>query len=445
MRWEMFKAGSLGILKDTPINCLLVPWTAPRTSNLERIVSEAHAGGIATLALLQPESGGVSGAKAALQMRMDGVALEGDWLPSNVDAVRAAVGPSLLVVELSTRARMRFRSAEPILGTYQGVWPGIHIVDSSGNAEASATGSNWIYTNSGFLHAARAMTKSSIWISVRPPPDTAVSTTQYLQAIADCETVAAHWVITLDPSLSASIERSDPSALKTWAELARMLQFFVTNQRWQAYHSWSKLIVIQGPAQGALLTGGIADMIGASHTPFQILPPAELTPGSLNAKSVVLNVSHQALTTAQQKIVNDYAKGGGVVFNPPTAWNRIASASGSRVILDHKDAKQLGSAWQDLVQMIRQRPLGLSIFNVPSILFNLLENNSGNQLALELTSYADYPSENVTVHLAGKWRTVRLVEPDKPPRLLQTYPVDIGTGIDIDQIGTVAVLEAEHE
>jgi hypothetical protein len=444
MRWEMASQLSLDILQGTPVNCLLIPWNGSEAGGRDRLVSQIHTRKIAVLALLALGDSGVTQTKDALRGGVDGIVLEGDWTSSRAEAIRALVHSSVPVIELAKRARMNFDSAQPILGTYQGVWPGIHLIDETGSAEASATGSSWIYTNSGFLRAAHAMTASSIWLSVRPPGNTAVSTTQYLQAIADCETMAAHWVITLDPLLTAALKRREPGALKTWTEMGRMLAFFTSNQKWRSYLPFSRLVVIQGPQQGALLTGGVADMIGASHTPVQILPPWKLRAGSLTGSSVVLNIGSRTLAAAQQKIVRDYTEGGGVVFDPPASWSKIASGAGGRVILDHRDAKQLGGAWQDLIQTIRQRPLGVTLFNVPSILFNLLQNEARNQVVLELTNYQDYPAENVTVHLAGKWRTVRLVEPGKLPRPLEIYPVKEDTGVDLDQMGTVAVLEAER-
>ena len=45
---------------------------------------------------------------------------------------------------------------DPIVGTYQGVWPGIQIQED-GHAKAGPTGSAWVDTNTGFVRAARAL------------------------------------------------------------------------------------------------------------------------------------------------------------------------------------------------------------------------------------------------------------------------------------------------
>jgi hypothetical protein len=444
IRWDMRNAGSLALLKGTPVNCLLLPWNKARAADSKPLLAEAHSAGISVLALFTAPGGDPEDVKAALASHVDGIVLEGDWPISQSTAIRKLVAPATPFIQLSARSAIHFDSEAPVIGTYQGVWPGIHLIDDSGSAEASATGSSWIYTNSGFLRAARALTTKPVWLSVRPPPNTALTTTQYLQAIADCEMMGAHWVITLDASFVASLENHVASALKRWSEIGRMLQFFKTNQLWQSYKPLSKLALIQGPQDGALLTGGVADMIGASHTPVRILPPDRLRSGSLAGTTVAINVNPRELNATQQKVLNDYTRDGGLVFTAPAAWNKIVSGSAGQIILDNNDAKQLGSAWQDLEQIIRKHLLGIRLFNVPAILFNLLESDDGRQAVLELTSYEDTPAENITIHLAGHWRTVELLQPGKSPQRLETYAVQEGTGIDINQLATFGVVKAEQ-
>ncbi|HEY3937888.1 MAG TPA: hypothetical protein VGL97_10685 [Bryobacteraceae bacterium] len=444
IRWEMKDLGSLALLKGTPVNCLLLPWSKPDSGALKSLTAEARSASVSALALFTYPNGDVSDVRAALDSKVDGIVLEGDWPAGRAKAMRESIGAKLPIIELGTRAGMRFDSQDPVVGSYQGVWPGIHLIDDSGGAEASATGSNWIYTNSGFLKAARALTAMPIWMSVRPPPGTDISTTQYLQAMADCEMIGARWVLTLDAAFREKLQNRVPSALKRWAAMTRLLEFFEANRAWRSYAPFSPLTLLQSPRDGALLTGGVADMIGASHTPLRILPPDRLRAGSLAGTSVVINANPQRLGAAEREVLANYTKGGGMVFTAPAAWKKLTSRPNDRVILDHKDAKQLGNAWLDLEQIIRKHVLGVRLFNVPSILFNLVESADHQKLILELTSYADYPAENITIHLAGKWRQVTLLQPDKPAQRLTSYPVQEGTGIDIDQIDTVAVVQAEQ-
>jgi hypothetical protein len=58
-------------------------------------------------------------------------------------------------------------------------------------------------------------------------------------------------------------------------------------------------------------------------------------------------------------------------------------------------------------------------------------------------NYTNYPVENVTVHVLGKWSKARVLAPGKPTRDLEVYPTDDGTGIDIDTVGFTATLIVE--
>jgi len=97
--------------------------------------------------------------------------------------VRDAAG-SAPVIELTSRARMALGSKAPIIGTYQGVWPGISLLDD-GVKKAGPTGSTWIDTNTGFIRAVKAWGDTSLWIANLPPAKTVVSGARYQQVIAD--------------------------------------------------------------------------------------------------------------------------------------------------------------------------------------------------------------------------------------------------------------------
>ena len=93
----------------------------------------------------------------ALAAKVDGIVLDGDFPDAAVSAVREAAGGAT-VIELTSRSRMKLGSPAPILGTYQGVWPGISVQDD-GAKKAGPTGSTWIDTNTGFIRAVRALGK----------------------------------------------------------------------------------------------------------------------------------------------------------------------------------------------------------------------------------------------------------------------------------------------
>ena len=80
--------------------------------------------------------------KAAIAAKVTGIVLEGNFADGTAANIREAVG-SATMVELTARNRMQLGSNAPILGTNQGVWPGISELQDNGAKKSGPTGSVW--------------------------------------------------------------------------------------------------------------------------------------------------------------------------------------------------------------------------------------------------------------------------------------------------------------
>ena len=197
VRWPWQDAKSLELLAGSPVNCLLLK------SYPADLVSAAADKGLVTLAVLAPGGDVAAAARKALAAKVTGIVLEGDFPEGAAAGVRdAAAGAT--VIELTSRFRMALGSKAAILGTYQGVWPGISLLDD-GAKKAGPTGSTWIDTNTGFIRAVRAWGESTLWIANEPPPKTVVTAARYLQVIADAAMSGASWVMAFDTDFAARL------------------------------------------------------------------------------------------------------------------------------------------------------------------------------------------------------------------------------------------------
>lgn len=150
---------------------------------------EAAARGISVLAVVTPAADPVGAVRRAMSAKLAGVVLEGDFSSEVVAQVRDALAGAPLI-ELTSRNRMTLDSPAPVIGTYEGVWPGAQVVRfGDGSVRAGATGSTWVDTNSGLIRAARALSHATVWLGNRPPSAIidVVPGERYLQAIADAE------------------------------------------------------------------------------------------------------------------------------------------------------------------------------------------------------------------------------------------------------------------
>ena len=110
------------------------------------------------------------------------------------------------------------------------------------------------------------------------------------------------------------------------------------------------------------------------------------------------------------------------------------------ITLAKDDFAKLDEIWKEVNGMIDHKNLGARLFNVSSMLSNLLESADGRQLILHLVNYTDFPIESITAHVLGTFKHARLLGPDGASKELPVYAVEEGTGVDIDKVDVIATV-----
>jgi hypothetical protein len=430
VRWPWADTRSLELLTGTPVNCLLLKSPSPE------LVAAVQARGAAALAVVAP-GGDITGALAA---KVDGIVLEGEF-PEGTAAGISANNKGVAVIELVSRNRLRLGSAAPVLGTYQGVWPGI-VVDEGGAQKAGPTSSAWIDTNTGFLRAVRAWGKATVWIANQPPPKTAVAATRYLQVIADAGISGAHWVVALDDDLAGRLAAREEAALGTWKRMAGMLAYFEQHPEWRAMQEAGLLAVVQDPGKGGLVSGGILDMIAVKHTPVRPIPRQQLSAEALAGATMAVNVDASALTPDQKEILRGFTRGGGTLLTGPPGWTDPTAAAGS-ITLEKAELERLADIWRDVNSMIGRRNMGVRLFNVSSMLSNFLAAPGGKTAIVHLVNYSDYPVEDVAMHYLDEYKRATLITPGAADKPLEVYKTEEGWGVDVARVGVCASIRLE--
>lgn len=438
-RWTSNDPKSLDLIAQTPINCVLMEkrlWS-------QDFAQQAAKQGIATLGVLHPGGDTIEAARLAKSLQFSGVVLDGGFEEGSADRVRKVLSDSNIpVIELTARSRMRFDSTAPILGTFQGVWPGVQLQDESGEAKSGPSGAPWINTNTGFLRFARASSSAAIWISNLPPEKTAIGVSQYLHAIGDAGMAGARWVVALDPDFNARLLSREPKAIEDWKQIAVHLKFYEDHRDWRALRAHSNLALVEDADSGALLSGGVLDMIAVKHTPVRPIPYHSLSPANITGAKLAVELDPSALTPEQREVLKTFMHSGGTLLTGPPGW-KFQSLRKDEITLGKADLERLDEIWKELNSLTGRSNLGARLFNVSSMLSNLLEAREGSQLVLQLVNYTDYPVDNITAHVLGTFHQARLYRPAQPPQNLETYPVEDGTGIDITKIGAVATIVLE--
>ena len=437
-RWRSSDLRSLELLRDSPVNCLLLErahWSA-------QFSSEAAKTGIATLGLVHPADELKELAAHTKAAGLAGIVFEGAFEDAAVGPARAALKDSgLAVVDLGYRTNMRLEGTEPVLGTMQGVWPGINATED-GTAKAAPSGAPWIDTNSGFLRFVRSISTARIWIAYAPPKDTVIPLARYLQAIGDAAMVGARWVLALDAGFEKRLLAREEAALKDWRRITQLLRFYEEHREWRALPLYGQLALVQDVESGGLVSGGILDMISVKHTPVRPVPSRLLSDQRMEGSRMAVNVDPTLLDEAKKEILRRFTRGGGTLLTAPPGWKFPPQRPG-QITLDAEDIEKLDGIWKEVNSMTGRRNLGARLFNVSSILSSLSGPVSGKPLVLHMVNYSDYAVENVTAHISGKYTKAVCHEPGVVPRVLATYEAEDGTGVDIDKVSSVAVLVLE--
>jgi hypothetical protein len=442
-RWTWTDPATLDLLTGTPVNCVLVEWSEDRQDQITAFTSRAGEKGIATLAVIRPGPDPAKAARGAVNAKLQGVVLEGDFPANTADRVRDVLtGSKAVVVELTSRRAMKLNGDAPIIGTYQGVWPGIQVLEN-GEAKAGPTGSPWIDTNSGFIRAVRSVTSAAVWLGNMPPEKMVITAQRYAQAVSDAEMVGARWVIALDADFAGRLRKSDPAAHKDWKLITDHLKFFEDHPDWRSLQPFGKLAVVEDVEGGGLLSGGILDMIAAKHTPVRPVPPQKLSTGALKGASMAVNVDSQSLSPEQRQILRSFTRSGGTLLTGPPGWKQEQGAAGNEITYGKAELERLDEIWRDVQSMIGRKNLGARLFNVSSMLSNLMASPDGNTVVVHLVNYSGYPVESVTVHLLGDFKHATLYTTDGKSRPLDVYKNEEGTGVDIDTVSVCASLRLD--
>ncbi len=435
-RWPSADPKSLELVSGTPVNCLWLdePQWSPA------FLAEAARRGIATVAVIHREGDPLASARNAVKLGFDAVVTEGDFDEYTRLILAGTVAKSKsLFIESIPRAKLTFDGSAPILATYQGLWPGIHV-ETGGSASAGPTANPWIDTNTGFLRFARASTDAVIWLSNQPPPKTAYPVTRYLQAIGDAEMSGARWVVSLDDDFSKRLMAREAKAVAGWKEIAGALAHYEAHPEWRAAQAAGGVAVVEDLGR-ARFSAGLFDMLAAKHIPVVEVPASKAADSAALRNSAVAVETDPARLDAAEKSAIDAGGGRKLVQGPAAA--KALDRPDEDFVYDASDTGVV-TIWQGVDAAQNNRNLGVRLFNVASMLSNLLAARGARQTILQLVNYSDYPAQGVTVRLRGAWRRARLYRPGEKPVDLETRKAEDGTEIDIDQrFLTIATLVIE--
>lgn len=408
VRWISSDPASLDLLRATRFNCVLLE---PRQWNAA-LVARAHERGIAAAGVVSSRD---EAARAAA-LKLDALVVESES--------GGHIAAALPVIELVARRALAASAGGPVVGTWQGVWPGINAAEEG--AVAGPTSTPWFDTNSGFLRWLRVRTRAQLWMANRPPAGTVYPPARYLQAMADAALAGARWVVALDGDLARRLAARDAGALRDWKQICAFADFLEEHGEWRRWPSYGSVGLLEGPDEGALISGGVLDMMAVQHIPVRAV-----TANAASGVRLLVNLSGKPA-------------GAPAEVTPAPGW-KFPIASPEQFAIRKADLPKLEDLRNRVNRAAGRQNFGIRLFNGSGMLSHPVISPDGKRLAIPIVNYTGFAAEGITVHVLGAWKRARLLMPGHEARELHLYPIDGGSGVEIARLEVMAILELTSE
>jgi len=418
-RW--YEPATLGLLEDSPANCLLVTWSAParvaveaEQQQLVKVYAEAaHKRGLAVLGLVYAAGDASKIAADAARAALDGLVLEGEFAPEFPAALRKAAD-SMLVVEIAKDAAPWRWKPAPIVAV-AGVAPSARNLSEMGIRGAPSS-EPWIKSNTWLVRSFGVASPSRpVWISDQIENASAVD---YARTVADAAAAGGRWIVSLDDALRAKLRARDASALEAWRRISSYLKFAESHAAWRALAPYGNVGIVLDPASTKQdLADEYLNLATRRQVPYRLVARSGLNAASVAKFRALVTTDLDSPSAAERKLLQDFAENGGLVIAGPS-WGgapktepfaEVPAGMGRVVVYKDPDPE---AVVRDLKELLSDDDLGVVPFNVPSVITFASGGGPGQPLLVQLLNYFDHPVEAITLRVAGKFGSARLETPE---------------------------------
>ena len=410
-----YDQSTLALVDGTPINCLVLTWSAGVDAGIERQQQEivggyaklAHARGLAVLGLVRAGADPAIFAAPAAAAGLDGLVMEG----GDPQAAHLPV-----VVPLGVKPGPLRVAPAPVVAV-RGSLPRSRLLTEMGMT-ATPSSQPWIDSNIWLVRSFQAgADRRMVWLDYVPEAGT--SAERYTRAVADAAIAGGRWMVAPDDTLRVGLFRKQAAALETWRRVAGYLKFYEDHAQWREFTPAGLLgVVLDNASRDPDMADEYRNLVARRQVPYRLIERSRLAPESLRGLAAVLAVDLASPTGAERKLLRGFAEAGGLVVvghgwggEVPSGqpYAEIATGKG-RVAVYADDQPDAEAVSKDLLDLMDDP--GVRVFNMPSVLTYASQASDGKQLLVQLLNYADYPGQAMTVQAEGGFRTARLYTPE---------------------------------
>jgi hypothetical protein len=441
-----YDPATLDLLRESPVNCLLVTWSAGAPDAIELrqhqilqpYAAAARRRGIAMLGLIYPGADPAKFVPEAAAAHLDGLALEGEFPSGFLERVQramAAASPSAVVFAIAKNPAPLRASAPPVLAV-EGESASARNLATMG-IRAAPSSEPWIQSN---IWLVRSFRPSEVWrpVWIGYEPDRATKE-NYARAVADAAVAGGRWIVALDDNLRVGLRRGDAGALDTWKEIGKCIRFSEEHAEWRRFAPYGNLGVIIDRTNPGEMTDEYLKLLMRRQVPYRLIDRSQLGAGALAGFRAVLATELVSPTPAEQSVLALFAEGGGLVVAGP-AWGEAsqtersvekAAGKGRLAVYKEPDPEVMAREMRELLPL---RDVGVIPFNVPSVITYVSREVRGGRLLIQLLNYSDSPATDITIRVSGTFRSARMFAPGTGVVELPTTTGDGRTEIQIPKL-----------
>lgn len=407
----------LDLLKDTPINCLLIPAAEP---DLSAVRQQARRVGFTCLSPASPE--GSSG--------------------------------SLEQLPLIPRSALSWQAPPKVLAVSECVWPAIV---AGTNALAGPTGVPWVDSNGWFCQLVRALAPTStFWLAYEPPADKLLTPQSYALAAADAEAHGARWVISLDAATAAEVTYAK-AALRA---ISQVLSFFSAHRAWRQFRPCAAVGVLSDfSGNNRELAEELLNLLSRRHLPFRVLPKSSQGEAPLNGLKAIVYPDASMPPAPLRNHLLDFVRAGGLLITGPQ-WElhegspgpedvyrrfRVFNAGRGRLAIAKEELSDPYLLALDTHLLLGRAHDLIRLWNGGSLNVYYAASPDSKRALVQLINYATRrPAHPVTVGLARRYRQARWWEiGNEQPRALEIAPASQGIELPLPEFDICAAIELE--
>jgi hypothetical protein len=432
-----YNPATLGLLEGSPINCLLVTFSAGPNSKTEReqhqLVKEyarlARARGIAVLGIVYPGANPREVAVTAEEAGLDGCVLDGLFpaeakFAGELDAALRSRNSSAVVIPIARNAAPLRTEKAPLLAV-EGVRPSARDLADMG-IRAGPSAEPWLDSNIWLVRSFRLGSSwRPIWISQQP---NASSQGDYARCVADAALAGGRWIVALDYDLRVRLFQKEAGALATWRNIGSYLKFAEDHAEWRSFVPYGNLAIITDDAgQSTVPSNEYLNLVARRQIPYRVVVRSQLSPALLEGFQAILAADLAPPSAPERKTLEDFAEKGGLVVvgpswgDPPKddIYAEVPLGKG-RMVVYKDEPPEPEIVARDLLDLLESEVVGLTAFNVPSVLTCASVSGSSERALIQLLNYATTPfNSKITLRFNGSYKTARLFTPEKAPLELE--------------------------